>query len=53
MASSSVRENIILTITPTLDGVCGMLIYIILNFLILSQMIIDDVFLNVCQLLVW
>ena len=25
-------ENIILTITPTLDGVCGMLLYIILNF---------------------
>ena len=26
-----VWENIILTITPTLDGVCGMLLYIILN----------------------
>ena len=33
MASSSVKENIILAITPTLDGVCGMLLYIILNFL--------------------
>ena len=32
MASSSVKENIILAITPTLDGVCGMLLYIILNF---------------------
>ena len=32
MASSSVREIIILAITPTLDGVCGMLLYIILNF---------------------
>ena len=27
MASSGVRENITLTITPTLDGVCGMLLY--------------------------
>ena len=32
MASSSVKENIILAITPTLDGVCGMLLYIILDF---------------------
>ena len=32
MASSSVKENIILAITPTFDGVCGMLLYIILNF---------------------
>ena len=32
MASPSVKENIILAITPTLDGVCGMLLYIILNF---------------------
>ena len=30
MASSSVRENVNLTITPTFDGVCGMLFYIIL-----------------------
>ena len=33
MASSSVKENIILAITPTLDGVCGMLLYIILNLI--------------------
>ena len=32
MASSSVKENIILAITPTFDGVYGMLLYIILNF---------------------
>ena len=30
MASSGVKENIILATTPTLDGVCGMLLYIIL-----------------------
>ena len=30
MASSGVRENVNLTITPILDGVCGMLFYIIL-----------------------
>ena len=29
MASSGVRENVNLPITPTFDGVCGMLIYII------------------------
>ena len=34
MASSSVKENIILAITPTLDGVCGMLLYIILNLIV-------------------
>ena len=32
MASSTVKENVFLAITPTLDGVCGMLLYIILNF---------------------
>ena len=32
MVSSSVKENIILAITPTFGGVCGMLLYIILNF---------------------
>ena len=37
MASSSVRENIILTITPTFDGVCGMLFYIILKFVLLPN----------------
>ena len=30
--SSGVRENVNLTITPTFDGVCGMLLYIILVF---------------------
>ena len=30
MASSRVWENIILTITPTFDGVCGMLFFIII-----------------------
>ena len=44
MASSSVRENVFLTKTPTSDGVCGKLLYIILNFLLLSQMFIDDIF---------
>ena len=43
MASSSVRENVFLTMTPTLDGICGKLLYIILIFLILSQMINDDI----------
>ena len=35
MASSSVRENVFLTITPTLDGVCGMLLYIIIYYILL------------------
>ena len=30
MASSGVWENVFLTITPTFDGVCGMLFFIIL-----------------------
>ena len=30
MASSGVWENVILTITPTFDGVCGMLFFIII-----------------------
>ena len=30
MASSGVWENVNLTITPTFDGVCGMLFFIIL-----------------------
>ena len=30
MALSGVRENVYLTITPTFDGVCGMLFLIIL-----------------------
>ena len=44
MASSGVRENIILTITPTLDGVCGMLLYIILNFVFWPNRIINHNF---------
>ena len=32
MASSGVWENIILTKTPTFEGVCRMLYFIILNF---------------------
>ena len=31
MASSSVWENVFLATTPTFDGVCGMLWYIILD----------------------
>ena len=34
MASSGVKENVSLATTPTLDGVCGMLLYIILNLII-------------------
>ena len=30
MASSGVWENVNLTITPTFDGVCGMLFFIII-----------------------
>ena len=37
MASSSVKENIILATTPTLDGVCGMLLYIILNLIVVQN----------------
>ena len=33
MASSGVCENIILSKTPTFDGVCGMLIFSILIFI--------------------
>ena len=33
MASSGVKENVFLATTPTLDGVCGMLLYIILNLI--------------------
>ena len=44
MASSSVRENVFLTMTPTLGGVYGKLLYTILNFFILGQMIVDDIF---------
>ena len=40
MASSGVKENIILAITPTLDGVCGMVLYIILNLLFNPKWII-------------
>ena len=32
MASSGVWENVFLTITPTFDGVCGMLYFIIFGF---------------------
>ena len=32
MASSGVWENVKLAITPTFDGVCGMLFYIIFGF---------------------
>ena len=31
MASSGVWENVFLTITPTSDGVCGMLYFIIFD----------------------
>ena len=37
MASSSVRENVNLTITPTFDGVCGMLFYIILVLIFIAK----------------
>ena len=38
MASSGVKENIILATTPTLDGVCGMLLYINFEFNCLTKM---------------
>ena len=37
MASSSVRENVNLTITPTFGGVCGMLFYIILVLIFIAK----------------
>ena len=37
MASSSVRENVFLTVTPTLGGVYRKLLYIIFEFFILGQ----------------
>ena len=53
MASSSVRENIILTITPTLDGVCRMLLYIILNFVVWPKWIITMILCVFNQLLMF
>ena len=44
MASSGVKENVNLCITPTFGGVCGMLFYIIFDFLIYCQMIIYQYF---------
>ena len=54
MASSSVKENVILTITPTLDGVCGMLLYIILNLVVCSISVpynegLSEAFMNLCK----
>ena len=47
MASSGVRENVNLTITPTFDGVCGMLFYIILVLIFYCQIEYMSIFLNV------
>ena len=44
MTSSGVRENVNLTITPTLDGVCGMLLYIILIFCFIAKLNIYQYF---------
>ena len=44
MASYGVRENIILTITPNFDGVCGMLLYIILDFVMLPNWMLNHNF---------
>ena len=37
MASSGVWENVILAITPTFDGVCGMLFFIILDVILFAK----------------
>ena len=47
MASSSVRENVNLTITPTYDGVCGMLFYIILVLICIAKFEYMSIFLNI------
>ena len=39
MASSGVWENIVLSKTPTFDGVCGMLIFTVLILEIFCQML--------------
>ena len=44
MASSGVRENVNLSITPTLDGVCGMLFYIILIFWFIAKWLCINIF---------
>ena len=47
MTSSSVRENVNLTITPTSDGVCGMLFYIILVLIFIAKFEYMSIFLNI------
>ena len=47
MASSSVRENVNLTITPTFDGVCVMLFYIILVLIFIAKFEYMSIFLNI------
>ena len=47
MASSGVRENVNLTITPTFVGVCGMLFQIILVGNVYQYCVFFEYFLNV------
>ena len=47
MAYSAVRENVNLTITPTFDGVCGMLFYIILVLIFIAKLEYMSIFLNI------
>ena len=56
MASSGVWENVFLTITPTFDGVCGMLFFIILmgffaKFQHICQFLFDLLWPNIIRLL--